>query len=77
MKKLNLNKKVIAQLNNPENIQGGATVTYGKTGMDVAAISKYFDAEKGGNCESGQYEACLPTQLWHCPSNRDSYCYLL
>jgi len=71
MKKLSLNKKIIAQLNNPDNIYGGVPVTYNNCAV---ALSRDF-AHKNGDCKSWDYQACILTQYWHCPSNAVSYCY--
>ena len=65
MKKLQLNKKVIAQLNNPENILGGVPVTCGTAcGMEgrewnVGLVSKIFDAKGGAVCATGDATMCM------------------
>jgi len=74
MKKLALNKQIIARLNNPNNIYGGQPVTYNCGG--VAELSKYFDADRGvTGCNSGPNTVCLPTEMWHCVSDHPTYCY--
>ena len=70
MKKLSLNKKVIAKLNDPSNIYGG--VTYGYDGdtrkkLDVFSVDPLY-------CNSGPLTVCEPTKMWHCPSVDYSYC---
>ena len=67
MKKLQLNKKVIAQLNNPENILGGVPVTCGTAcGMEgrewnEVLVSQIFN-EKGAACETGNATMCMTSK---------------
>ena len=73
MKKLNLNKKVIAQLNSPNQIYGGVPVTYNCGEPVEAKVSQYFDKNITG-CESGANTACLVSRRWNCPSVDASFC---
>ena len=64
MKKLSLNKKVVARLNNPENIYGGLPLGCKEvTTKLVLQTDIYCDHNTGGET------LCLPSHYWHCPSN--------
>ena len=65
MKKLQLNKRAIAQLNNPESIQGGERLS--GAGCWVAV------AESG---LTNKMTVCVPSEKWACPSNGQwTYCH--
>ena len=81
MKKLALNKQVIARLNNPENIYGGMPITYeSNTKPNYPELSAFFDKEgnnRGGitGCTSGPNSLCMLTHMWNCPSvDPPQYC---
>jgi len=61
MKKLSLNKKVIAQLDSPENIQGGAEESRNPN-------CYLIEHEVSG---PGIWRL---TEKWNCPSNQETYC---
>jgi hypothetical protein len=72
MKKLTLNKKTIAQLDNPNSIYGGAPESYGAGTVPATC----FNDPNHRLFNSGAQTACELTKKWHCPSeNPNTFCY--
>ena len=70
MKKLNLNKNVVARLNNPENIYGGLPQTYLSASIvDYQALSQLKDEKGITGCNSGPNTVCILTKMWNCPGD--------